>query len=170
MVSVPDQRLPVGRINGLFGVRGWVRVFSYTEPRDAILSFSPWLVRTDHDWRSLKVVAGRRHGAGVVAQLQGYDDRDRAAALMGAEIAILRQQLPPPAADEFYWADLIGLQVVNSDGLELGAVADLLRTGANDVLVVRGDHERLIPFVRGVYVTAIDLDGRRLQVDWDPED
>lgn len=163
------NRIVLGRVTGLFGVRGWVKVFSNTQPREGIANYSPWQLRLGNEWRSFVVEQGQSQGKGVIVKLEGVDDRDAAAALMGADIAIWREQLPPPAEGEIYWADLEGLEVVTVAGQALGRVSHLLETGANDVLVVRGERERLIPFVRGQVVTDIDLDGGRLVVDWDPD-
>ncbi len=163
------NRIVLGRVTGLFGVRGWVKVFSNTQPREGIANYSPWQLRLGDEWRSFVVEQGQSQGKGVIVKLEGVDDRDAAAALMGADIAIWREQLPPPAEGEIYWADLEGLEVVTVAGQALGRVSHLLETGANDVLVVRGERERLIPFVRGQVVTEIDLDGGRLVVDWDPD-
>jgi len=155
----------LGRITGVYGVRGWVRVFSETDPRENVLRYSPWYV----DGEPRQVAEGRRHGKGLVARLKGCEDRDQAAALMGREIVIRRDQLPPPSADEFYWADLEGLRVETVDGVSLGNVSHLLATGANDVLVVRGERERLLPFVWEQVITDVDFDAGLIRVDWDPE-
>ncbi|WP_127476253.1 ribosome maturation factor RimM [Sulfurivermis fontis] len=166
--SGQGKPIVVGRIAGLFGVRGWVKVFSHTQPLDNILRYSPWLVLRDGQWLPMKPLAGRIHGKGIVAHLEGCDDRDAAAALVGSDIAIVRSQLPRAAADEVYWADLIGLKVVTLEGVELGVVDHLLETGANDVVVVRGERERLLPYVDQV-IREVDLHGGLLRVDWDPE-
>lgn len=161
------KRIVLGRIVGVYGVRGWVKVFSETEPREAILDYSPWLLGPDGDHR--RVVEGRRHGKGVVARLAGCEDRDQAAALVDREIAVERDQLPPPAPDELYWTDLEGLQVWERQGIHLGVVDHLFSTGVNDVLVVIGDRERLIPFAWGTVIRSVDLSAGRIEVDWDPE-
>lgn len=166
--SGQDTPIVVGRIAGLFGVRGWVKVFSHTQPLDNILRYSPWLVLRDGQWLPMKPLAGRIHGKGIVAHIEGCDDRDVAAALVGCDIAIVRSQLPRAEAGEIYWADLIGLKVVTLEGVELGVVDHLLETGANDVVVVRGERERLLPYVEQV-IREVDLDGGLLRVDWDPE-
>lgn len=159
----------LGRIAGVYGVRGWLKVFSETKPKENIFSYRPWLVRVDGEWQRLEVLDGRPHGKGLVAQLAGYDDRESARRLVGAPVAVQRQQLPPAAEGEYYWADLVGLRVVTPDGVELGRVDHLLETGANDVLVVNNGRERLIPFVQGQYVQQVDLDAGLIRVDWDPE-
>lgn len=162
-----DKRVVLGRIVGVYGVRGWVKIFSETEPREAILDYSPWLLGPGHEPR--RVVEGRRHGKGVVARLVCCDDRDQAAVLVDQEIAVERGQLPPPAPDEVYWADLEGLQVWDTNGVHLGSVDHLFSTGVNEVLVVIGERERLIPFAWGEVVKSVDLAGGRIEVDWDPE-
>lgn len=169
MARRPDHRIAVGQVVGLFGVGGWVKVHSYTRPREAILRYNPWQLGFDDDWRERELIEGRRQGNGIVARLAGYDDRDAAAALVGLEIAISAAQLPATAEREYYWAEIEGLRVVNLDGQELGRVSYLFETGANDVLVVRGERERLIPFGKGV-VRDVDLDAGILRVDWDIDD
>lgn len=164
----PDV-LIVGRISGLYGVRGWLKVYSYTEPRENIVEYSPWLIGRENHWRSVEVEEGRAQGKGVVAKLAGCDDRDAAALLVGQDIAIRRDQLQAPQAGEYYWADLEGLRVVTLEGVELGVVDHLFETGANDVVVVRGERERLLPFVQGDVIRRIDLQAGVMEVDWDPE-
>ena len=169
MTGTSDRKIVIGRIAGLYGVRGWVKVYSWTEPREAIIGYSPWQVRIGGGWREMRVAEGRRHGKGVVVRLEGCDDRDEAAKLLGAEIAISRSQLPGTAAGEYYWTDLVGLKVVTREGVELGVVKSLMETGANDVLVVQGERERLIPYLFGEVVMEVDLEHRLMRVDWDPE-
>lgn len=169
MSGTEQGRMVVGKIVGLYGVHGWVKVFSHTDPKDNIFRYAPWLAQIGGQWRPIRVLSGRTQGKGLVAQLDGCSDREQARLFIGAEIEVLRSQLPKPAVGEYYWADLIGLQVTTLDGMALGNVDHLMDTGANDVLVVQGDRERLIPFVRGQYVHEIDLDAGTMRVDWDPE-
>lgn len=160
----------MGRILGAFGVRGELKVESYSEPLAAVLRYRPWILRdAAGTWREVEDVRGRETAKGVVARLPGVDDRDAADALRGTEILVPRTVLPPPAPGEYYWVDLEGLRVRTVEGVDLGTVAQVLPTGANDVLVVRGDRERMIPFVQPQYVTAVDLDAGTLTVDWDPD-
>lgn len=168
---MPDRDcLQAGKVSGVFGVKGWVKVFSFTEPRENILRYSPWLLKKHGQTREIRVLEGQRHGNTVVAGLEGITDRDAAMALMGAEILISRRQLPAAAAGEYYWNDLIGLQVITTAGVSLGKVDHLLETGANDVLVVMdGETERLIPFLQQQTVLNIDLDAGLMTVDWDPD-
>ncbi len=159
----------MGRVSGLFGVKGWLKIYSHAAPREGILDYKVWYLMRDGDWQPFRVAAGQRQGKGVVVHLEGYDDRDQAADLLGSDIAIRREQLPGLAEGEFYWSDLEGLRVVNLQGIELGVVSHLFETGANDVLVVKGERERLIPYTQGMAVKSVDLQEGRITVDWDPD-
>ncbi len=159
----------LGRVSGLFGVNGWVRVFSHTEPREGISRYHPIFLKRQGEWREFKIEAGRAQGAGVVLKFIGFDDRDQATTLIQSDIAVHRAQLPPPEPGEYYWADLEGLRVVTLEGVELGVVSHLLATGANDVLVVKGERERLLPFIKDRVVVEVNLEQRLMKVDWDPE-
>lgn len=161
------MRVTLGQINGLYGIQGWVKVFSYTAPKTNILNYSSWQLYYQDSWHVHTMCAGQAQGKGLIAQLSGCQTRDQAAQLLGAEIAIDRQQLPTLNAEEYYWTDLIGLQVINQDDIHLGQVAHLFATGANDVLVLSGERERLIPFLLDSVILEIDLTQRRLRVDWD---
>ncbi|HUO82751.1 MAG TPA: ribosome maturation factor RimM [Gammaproteobacteria bacterium] len=164
-----ERRVVLGTIAGVYGVKGWIRVHSATEPRERILDYGPWQIGRRGSWREQALEAGRRHGGGVIAKLAGVDDRDAAAALVGAEIAVPRSRLPAGGADEYYWVDLVGLEVVTAQGVALGHVDRLLATGANDVLVVKNGRERLIPFLRGSVIRSVDLEAGVIEVDWDPD-
>lgn len=164
-----QQMIVVGKISGVYGVRGWCKVFSHTEPRDNILMYSPWYLRKGNTWQTAEVIEGRQQGKGIIVHLQGCDDRDAAAALMGTEVAIKPEQRASLAADEYYWSDLIGCQVETVDGVNLGHIERMMETGANDVIVVVGERERLIPFVQGDVVVEVDIAARRIRVDWDPD-
>jgi 16S rRNA processing protein RimM len=159
----------VGRISGLYGVHGWVRVYSHTEPREEILRYAPWYLHREGGWCMRELRQGRSQGKGIVAALEGIDNRDTAARWIGCDIAICREQLASLNAGEYYWADLIGLRVFTEQGILLGQVKRLLETGANDVLVVQGERERLIPFLAGAVVKRVDLKQGTLTVDWDPD-
>ena len=169
--SSPGRRILVGRVVGAFGVRGEVKLESWTEPRSAIFGYRPWILRDARGAeRELMGVRGRAVGKSVVAELPGIEDRDAAEAARGIEIYVPRAALPKPAEGEFYWVDLEGLAVVNTEGRAMGTVSHLFSTGANDVLVARdAEHEWMVPFVRPQYVTDIDFDAGRITVDWDPD-
>lgn len=165
------RRVLVGRIVGLHGVHGWLKIESWTEPRLRIFSYQPWLLGVaPAEEVPFSGAKGHSQGKGVVAYLPGVDSREQAVALVGQDIHVAREALPPPEADEYYWTDLEGVEVFTVEGRRLGRVNHLLATGANDVLVVRDDmRERLIPFVQGPVVKLVDLSARRMVVDWDPE-
>ncbi len=144
-------------------------MFSYTEPRDNMLTYASWLVGSDGQLRKFEVENSRWNGKVMVAKLAGIQDRDESAELIGRGIFVDRVDFPELEHDEFYWADLIGLEVLTEDGVCLGRIEQLMETGANDVLVVRGDRERLIPFVLREVVKQVDLAQGRLIVDWMPD-
>lgn len=164
-----EQHISVGKISGVFGVKGWVKVFSFTDPRENILTYSPWLLKKSGETKTVNVVDGQLQGKTIVAQLAGIADRDQAAGLMGWDVFITRNQLPKAAKDEYYWSELIGLNVETIDGVQLGVVDSLLETGANDVIIVQGERERVIPFLQGQTIINVDLDEGKIVVDWDPE-
>ena len=168
MTGAADRLVVLGRIAGVFGVRGELRVESFTEPREGICDYAPWLLRQAGAVSERRVATGRRHGRGMVVTLDGVTDRDQALALLGAEILVRRSQLPEAKRGEHYWVDLDGLKVETLDGRALGSVSHLFATGANDVLVVRGERERLIPCIPGV-IRAVDAEAGVVRVDWDPE-
>lgn len=160
----------MGRISGLYGVRGWVRVFSYTEPREALLDYKEWLVGGPGTWTPVDVAEARTHGKMLVARLAGTDDRDAAAAWVGADIAVPRDRLPETEEGEYYWSDLEGLEVRHRDGRVLGRVSRMFATGAHDVMEIRAagqDREILVPFVPGEFVLAVDLARGIIDVDWE---
>lgn len=140
---------------------------SYTDPRDAILQYKGWLLGHEGDWRAAEIAAGKRHGKSVIVRFEGFDDREEAAVLIGAEIGVNREVLPDPEVGQYYWMDLIGLRVVHRDGTELGKIEYMLETGANDVMVVTGEQERLIPFIKDEVVLSVDLEEKLVNVDWE---
>ncbi len=144
---------------------GWVRLISYTVPPENLLRYRPWYLCRAGVWDAVDVREIRMHGDGFVARLADIADRDAASAVGGSEIGVLASSFPPAQAGEYYWRDLIGLCVVNGDGTPLGVVQWLIETGAHDVLVVSGEQQRLIPFVRQ-FVTEVLPDQKLLRVDW----
>ncbi len=159
------ETVELGYVSGLHGVRGWVKIFSYTRPPENVFEYRSWIL----NGREVAVLDARRNGRTLIAHVDGVDDRDTAAALVGAKIAVDRAAMPAPKPGEFYWADLVGLTVRTADGSELGRVERLFETGANDVLVVQGDRERLIPWIHGDVIEDVDLDAGVITVRWDPE-
>jgi len=162
-----DKPVVLGRISGLFGVKGWLKIHSYTDPREAILDYDGWLIEQNGSWRTAEPVEGKRHGKTVIVRLAGVEDRDTAAGYVDAVVGVSRDKLPATKDKEYYWSDLEGLQVLCQDGKRLGHVAYLLETGANDVLVVQGDKETLIPFIVGDVIENVDLAKGEIHVNWD---
>jgi 16S rRNA processing protein RimM len=160
-----DEAVCVGHILGAQGIKGEVRVFSNTDPRENIVAYSPWQVEIDGELETIEV-NGRLQGKNVIANMTGVDDRDQATALTGSKIYILPEQLPPLESNEYYWSDLIGMEVKSMQAEALGTVDSMMETGASDVMVVKGDRERLIPFVMKDIVQEIDLVKKQMIVDW----
>lgn len=164
------SRVIMAKIAAPFGVKGWVKVYSYAEPPEGLLDFPVWQLGREDVWHERRVVEARVHGSPVLAvRFEGIDEREQAAELRGFKVAVDREALAALPDGQYYWADLIGLAVLNVDGMRLGVVERLMETGANDVLVVRGERERLIPYVRPDVVRAVDLAAGELRVDWDAD-
>ncbi len=160
-----DDKVALGRINGVWGTRGWIKVFSDTDPPEAIFDYQPWLL--DQSDEKLAVAEWRRQGPRLVARVDGIDTPEQAAGLIGRSLSVRRGDLPPPDPDQYYWNDLVGLEVVNLDGHVYGKIQRLIETGANDVLEVVGNQRTtLIPFIPEHYVKSVDLDGGVVKVDW----
>jgi len=167
----------LGKIIGFFGVRGWVKVHSDTEPRENIVTYSRWWLGEAGTRKPIQVKGGKRSGKNVVAQLAGIDSRELAEAVMGQQIAVPRSDLPTLDGEEYYWTDLVGCEVSNLQGVAFGPVKRLFETGANDVMVVtdhRSESENpngdiLVPWIRPTVIVSIDLTERRIVVDWDPD-
>jgi 16S rRNA processing protein RimM len=155
----------MGRIVAPFGVKGWVKIQPFTATTESLLAYPTWWIGHHGDWREHEVSVARTQGRAVLALLEGCGQREAAAALRGSEVAVPREQLPQTQANEYYWADLIGLSVVDNAEREFGRVTDILHTGANDVLVVAGSRERLIPFITNV-IREVDLAAGVIRVDW----
>jgi 16S rRNA processing protein RimM len=158
----------MGRISAPFGVKGWIRIRPDTAAARNLLAYQTWWVGSDGDWRETVVTEAKAQDREVVARFEGCDDRDAAALFRGKAVAVPRSQLPPPRQGEYYWVDLIGLAVVNTEMQSLGNIAGIMQTGANDVLVVQGERERLIPFIAQV-VREVDPDAGVVRVDWSAE-
>ena len=163
-----SRALVMGKISAPFGVRGWSKVTSFTEPPEGILKYKEWSVVKNGSVRTLKVLQSKPHGKFIVVQFDGIDDRDQAALLTHAEVQVQRDHLPESDGG-YYWADLIALKVVTEDGVDLGVVDSLMETGANDVLVVKGDKERLVPWIEEQVIVNVDLTSKVVTVNWDPD-
>ena len=172
-MNAPDSRqrmITVGRLHGAFGVRGEVKLESFTDPLRAIGKYQPWTLRDARGVeRTCEGVRVREGGKGLIATMPGIEDKDAADALRGTEVLVPRSALPPPADGEYYWVDLEGLRVVNVEGTDFGIVSHLFSTGANDVLVAQGERERMIPFVLPDYIRSVDFAAGVVTVDWDAD-
>jgi len=187
--SLPDDAVEVGRVLDAWGVKGWLKILPHSNDPEALFAAKSWFLQApDAKFRpgftafsgtvSLSVDEAKVHSDSVVAKFVGLDDRNAAEALRGARIFLPRSSFPAASKDEYYWVDLIGLKVVNREGVELGLVRDLMATGPNSVLCVEypiqkedgssGSAERMIPFV-SVYVDTVDIPGKRITVDWQPD-
>jgi len=162
----------LGRVSAPFGVQGWVKVHAFGRDPQVLAAMPKWWLGCNPDssngWQAVKLQHSREQGGALVVRLEGVADRAAAVALKGMYIGALREELPGPAEDEFYWGDLIGLEVVNEQGEPLGTVSRLIESGAHDVLVVRDEqagNERLLPFVAKV-IRRVDVAGGLVQVDW----
>lgn len=173
-----SKLLNVGRITSVFGIKGWVKIHSQTEPADNIFDYQPWLLKTKHGVKPVELAQWRPHGKGFVAQIVGIDDRNQAELLCPVDIAVEKDVLETLDEGEFYWHQLEGLRVFSDfegQTYDFGTVKKILPTGANDVLVVVGDgqsmdqKERLIPYVPDQFVTDINIADGIIRVDWEPD-
>jgi 16S rRNA processing protein RimM len=158
----------VGKVSGIFGTRGWLKLFSYTRPRSNLLAYPKLLLGPKHIEH--KISDSKEHGNRLIALFVGISDRDQAANLVELEIFIERQALRQVNQGEYYWADLIGLEVLNREGVNLGRIAKMHETGANDVMELDSKPARLIPFVMHTYVEQVDLEAGKVLVDWHADD
>lgn len=175
MNTSENDRIIVGQINGIYGVKGLVKVFSHTDPRENILNYSPWQVRFKGQWRTMPLLEGKviQGGKGLVALLEGFEDREIARQLMGCEVAIFPEQLPKLGDEDVYWRELMGADVHNEDGHYFGKVTGLVETGAHDVLRVEDKATRsntLIPFVLDTFIIEVDIADKKILVDWEVEE
>ena len=166
-----DRRRPVvlGRVGAPFGVQGWLKVQSYTDPPEGIARYPVWQLERNGSLGHRTVLDWKRAGSGVAVRLEGIETREAAQALTGAEVQVERAELPPTAPGEYYWHDLIGLEASNLQGAPLGRVAGILDLPAHPVLLLEGDRERLVPLVPE-RLAGVDIDAGRLTLDWHPDD
>ena len=155
----------MGRIVGAFGIQGWVKVLPFTDESGALGAFDDWLVGNGESWSRVAVEGFEVHSKGPVAKLAGCEDRNAADALRGREIAVERGELAEPEEGMLYRIDLLGFEVIDAEGEVLGKVEGFFEAGDTNVMVVRGERERMIPFVAD-YVNGVDRDAKRITVDW----
>lgn len=163
----------LGTLGAVYGIKGWLKVNSFTDQAEGIFEYQPWLIGQEGNWQNVNVAQWRWHNKGLIAKFASIDDREAAQQLVGRKIAVPAEQLPELPEDEFYWRDLVGLQVVNTENYDMGTVSQMLPTVSNDVLVVTanskdafGKRERLIPFIQSQYVVAVNMEEKRITVDW----
>ncbi|WP_087018135.1 ribosome maturation factor RimM [Thaumasiovibrio subtropicus] len=170
-----QELVVVGKLGATYGIRGWLKIFSYTEEAENIFSYTPWFIHVHGEWKTFSVESWKRHNQGWIVKLDNIEIREEAQVFTNAEIAVPADALPALSDDEFYHRELVGMKVVTSQGYDLGKVTDVLETGSNDVLVVKanlkdafGQKERLIPFLDEQVIKSIDRAAQRIEVDWDP--
>ncbi|ABL02695.1 16S rRNA processing protein RimM [Candidatus Ruthia magnifica str. Cm (Calyptogena magnifica)] len=161
-----DKRLLIGQINSLFGVQGWVKIFSHTHPRENILFYQPWHINVDANWQTLEIIQGCVQAKTIVAQIKDVFDKEQARAYIGIDLYIKKSQLPQLKSGEYYWDDLIGLEVINKAKIILGKVSNLVDTGSNNVLVINGEREHWVPYI-SPFLIKVDIDNQIILVDWD---
>lgn len=160
----------VGRIVGAHGVKGWVKLLSFTDPPANLFDYQPWQLEGEAGWQTCSVAQGRSQGKSLVAKFADVNDREAALALRGTDIAVSRDAFPQTADEEYYWTDLIGLKVVTTNNVAIGVITQMMETGANDVMVVEDEQrQRLVPFVMHQVVKTVNLNDRTVTVDWDPD-
>ncbi len=175
-MAQPEDKIVVGRLGAVYGIKGWLKVSSFTDEPENIFSYSPWTIGQGKLWQTVNIVEWRRHNKGLIVKLEDVDVREKAQLLTGMDISVSAEQFPELSEDEFYWRDLVGLAVVNTKGYNMGTVKSLLETGSNDVLVVKANandafsmSERLIPLVEDQVIKSIDLDAKQITVDWEAD-
>jgi 16S rRNA processing protein RimM len=163
----PEKLVVMGRISAPFGIKGWIKIEPFTAATDSLVAYDRWWLGGDGNWQQHEVERAQAQGRSLVAKLKACDDRNEAVLFKGSQVVVAREALPAAGANEFYWADLIGLRVRNVEAQDLGEVTRILETGANEVLVVqgKGGQERLIPFIADA-IREVDLTAGVIRVDW----
>ncbi len=176
-MDVMENPVEVGQFGSVYGVRGWLRVHSYTENPESIFGYLPWFLKNRSEgWRQVQLVEWKRHAGGFICKLEGFDQREDAQTLTNSAIFIDESVLPELPEGEFYINSIIGMKVINQDGYDLGIIDDIMETGANDVLVVKanendayGKKERLLPLVFESTIVSVDEESKQVSVIWDPD-
>lgn len=164
-----SSRIVVGRFGRPHGIKGAIVVHSFTDPEDTLLQYMPWQICRSGRWQDVSLIKADVQGRLILAQVEGYSTREDVASLTNLDIAVDRTLLPPLPEGEYYWFDLVGMEVVTSSGVLLGTVTELMPTGANDVLVIDGKKRHLVPWLIERVVQVVDMQHRRITVDWDPD-
>lgn len=163
----------VGKLGSTYGIRGWLRIYSSTEQAESIFDYQPWFLNIKGQWQAVELESWRYHSHDLIVKLKNIDDRDVAQTLTNVEIGVSADNFPE-LEEGYYWHDLIGCQVLNLEGYQLGVVNDMMETGSNDVFVVKANlndafskQERLIPYLEQTVVKRVDLATKTIEVDWD---
>jgi 16S rRNA processing protein RimM len=174
-VEVIGKDVTLGKVGAVYGIKGWLKIHSFTDDQEAILDYFPWSLKLGNKVQSVEITDWRKHNNGLVVKVAGIDDRDIAQKLVGSEIFVSEDALSDLPEGEFYWRDLIGMAVVTDKGYDLGHVSDIMETCASDVLVVKanlkdgfGKKERLIPYLMDQVILSISAEDKQICVDWDP--
>jgi len=170
-----ENQIILGKVGAVYGIKGWLKIHSFTDETDAILDYFPWSLKLGNKTQTVEITDWRKHNKGLIVKVGNIDDRDEAQALVGSEILTTESSLPDLPQGDFYWRDLIGMNVVTTKGYDLGVVSDMMETGANDVLVVKANlndgfskKERLIPYLLEQVVESVSIENKQICVDWDP--
>lgn len=174
-----EKEIPevMGRFGSVFGIKGYIKVYSFTEDPESLFTYSPWFFRKPGgQWQNVEITDFKPHADGHIVKIKGFDVREKVQAFTGSEIGILPSSLPKLPEGVYRWIELIGLRVVNLEGYDLGTVSSMMETGANDVLVVKAKKddlyeikERLIPYLQNQVIKSVDLDNKVIQVDWEAD-
>jgi 16S rRNA processing protein RimM len=170
-----EDKILLGKVGAVYGIKGWLKIHSFTEEPEAIFDYTPWSLKLGGKEQSIEITDWRKHNNGLIAKFANIEDRDEAQAFVGSEIFVDESLLPDLPEGEFYWRDLIGMSVVTDKGYDLGQVSDVMETGANDVLVVKanrndgfGKKERLVPYILDQVIISVSMENKQICVDWDP--
>ena len=170
-----EEQIILGKVGAVYGIKGWLKIHSFTDETEAILDYFPWSLKLGNNTQTVEITDWRKHNKVLIVKVAGIDDRDDAQAFVGSEILTNEAALPELSQDDFYWRDIIGMSVVTNKGYDLGVVTDMMETGANDVLVVKANlndgfskKERLIPYLFEQVVKSVSLENKQICVDWDP--
>ncbi len=174
-MSTEEKKIILGKVGAVYGIKGWLKIHSFTDETEAILDYFPWSLKLGNNTQTVEITDWRKHNKVLIVKVAGIDDRDEAQAFVGSEILTNEAALPELSEDDFYWRDLIGMSVVTNKGYDLGVVTDMMETGANDVLVVKANlkdgfskKERLIPYLFEQVIESVSIENKQICVDWDP--
>ncbi len=174
MQDQKENTLIIGRVGGVFGVHGWVKISSYTRPKANILSYSPLLMKVDKEWQEIEIEDSQQRGDRLMAKIKGIDSPEEGKKYVHCDLAVARDKLPALEEGKYYWRDLIGLEVFNQDKINIGRINNIVETGANDVMVIaggdKGKRRILIPLIMDIFVKKVDLIAGTVDVDWQLEE